>query len=91
MYMWLECCCRQNLRANLVQNGCRTTVLRPGGFVGTGYDGTLFAVGNNTDACRVDTLGEQIVTGGSGTALAKGKVVLPGAALVAMAFNSHGQ
>ena len=93
----LKCSCGdslaavKNLRVALVQNGRRATVLRPGFFVGTGCDRTLFTVGNNADAGRVDALGKQIVASGSGTTLTKGKVVLAGAALVTMAFNGHGQ
>ena len=93
----LKCSCGdslaavKNLRLTLVQNGRRATVLRPGCFVGTGCDWTLFAVGNNADACRVNALGKQIVTGGSGPTLAKGKVILAGAALITMAFYGHSQ
>ena len=93
----LKCSCGdslaavKNLRVTLVQNSRRATVLRPGCFVGTGCDRTLFTVGNNADASRVDALGKQIVASGSGTTLTKGKVVLAGAALVTMAFNGHGQ
>ncbi len=81
----------KNLRVTLVQNGRRATVLRPGCFVGTGCDGPLFTVGNNADASRVNALGKQIVASGSGTTLAKGEIVLTGAALVTMAFDGHGQ
>ena len=93
----LKCLCGdslaaiKNLRVTLVQNGRRATVLRPRGFVGTGCDGPLFTVGNNADASRVDALGKQIVASGSGTTLAKGKVVFACAALVTMAFNGHGK
>ena len=80
----------QNLRVILVQYRCRTAVLRPGRFVGTGCDGTLFAVRNHADACRIDTLSKQIVAGGSGTTFAKRKVVLAGATLVTMAFDGNG-
>ena len=81
----------KNLQVTLVQNGRRATVLRPGCFVGTSCDRTLFTVGNNADASRVGALGKQIVASGSGTTLAKGKVVLASAALITMAFYSHGQ
>ena len=93
----LKCSCGdslaavKNLRVTLVQNGRRATVLRPGCFVGTGCDRTLFTVGNNADASWVDALGKQIVTCGNGPKLAKGKVVLSGAALITMAFYGHGQ
>ena len=93
----LKCSCGdslaavKNLRVTLVQNGRRATVLRPGGFAGTSCDRPLFTVGNNANASRVNALGKQIVASGSGTTLAKGEIVLAGAALVTMAFDGHGQ
>ena len=93
----LKCSCRGRLATAktlwlcLVQDCRGATVLRPGGLVGARCNRTLFTVGNHADACRVHTLSKQIVAGSSSTALAKGEVVLTGAALVTVTFDGYGQ
>ena len=77
--------------SNLVDDGDRTAVLRPGGFVMTVNGRALLAVADGLEATGIDTEGDQRVLGRGRTTLAEGEVVLARAALVGMAFDREGQ
>ena len=72
MFVWRRVC-RCESRVELVQNGRRTAFFDRRSRSNRS-DGTLLAVGDHADACRVDTLCKQVVARRRGTALAEGEL-----------------
>src|SRR3954471_23188333 len=72
---------------SLLQGSDADAIARPGALVGADHLGPLLAVADGFDAIGRNALRDQILAHRIGPALAERKIVLAGAALVALAFD----